>query len=321
MAVRNPDFAFSAFAPATVANVVCGFDVFGLAANEPGDTVSVRWSEEKEGALVRVVSIEGDNGNLPTDPERNTAGVAILYLMRHYGLSRRVDLSLNKGLPLGSGLGSSAASAVAALVAFDALAGLGLSRLQLLPFAMEAERLACGSAHADNVAPCLLGGFVLVRSYDPLDVVSIPFASSLYVALVHPDIELKTRDARSLLRQTVALRDAVSQWGNTAGMVAGLMKGDMELVARSMEDRVAEPVRGLLIPGYEQVRQAAHEAGAVGCGISGSGPTMFALCDVRPGDDALPIRIGQSMQAAFTRAGLTSTIHVSPLNPEGAKVL
>lgn len=317
----NPDFTVTAFAPATVANVVCGFDVFGLAANEPGDIVSVRWSTEDTGSLVRIVSIEGDNGSLSRDAERNTAGVAILQLMQKHRLDRPVDLALVKGLPLGSGMGSSAASAVAALVAFNELASLGLSRIELLPFAMEAERSACGSAHADNVAPCLMGGFVLVRSYEPLDVVSIPFSASLHVALVHPDIELKTRDARSLLRQSVSLRDAISQWGNTAGMVAGLMKGDMELVSRSMEDRVAEPVRGLLIPGYDLVRQAARTAGAIGCGISGSGPTLFALCNVCQGDEALPLRVGKAMQEAFTRAGLTSSIYVSPLNTRGARLL
>ena len=224
-------------------------------------------------------------------------------------------MELVKGLPLGSGMGSSAASAVAALVAVNELTRCNLSRAELLPFAMESERLACGSAHADNVAPGLYGGFVLVRSYEPLDVVSIPFPGTLNCVLVHPDLELKTRDARKVLRSTLSLKDAVTQWGNTAGMVAGLMKGDLELIGRSMEDKVAEPVRSLLIPGYAQVRQAAKESGAIGCGISGSGPTMFAFCE---GDTN---QVAAAMQQAFSSAGLTSSVFHSRLDPQGASII
>ncbi|MFM8347930.1 MAG: homoserine kinase [Bacteroidota bacterium] len=301
-----------AFAPATVANVVCGFDVFGFAVQEPGDTVSLQWSTSPG---VHITAIHGDGGLLPLEAERNTAGVAIIEFLRQAGIDRGVTMEVTKGLPLGSGMGSSAASSVAALVAINELTGCNLSRAELLPFAMEAERIACGSAHADNAAPGLLGGFVLVRSYEPLDVVSIPFPERLRCVLVHPDLELKTRDARRVLRQTLSLSDATRQWGNTAGLVAGLIKGDLGLVGRSMEDKVAEPVRSLLIPGYAQVRQAALGAGAIGCGISGSGPTMFALCEDHADS------VGEAMVQAFRTVGLSGTVFHSKLNPAGAALI
>jgi len=301
-----------AFAPATVANVVCGFDVFGFAVHKPGDTVTLRWRDEPG---VIITSITGDGGQLPLEAARNTAGAAVISFLEQAGIQRGVEMELAKGLPLGSGMGSSAASAVAALVAVNALSGCNLSRAELLPIAMESERLACGSAHADNAAPGLYGGFVLVRSYDPLDVVSIPFPDTLRCVLVHPDLELKTRDARRVLRGTLSLKDAVTQWGNTAGMVAGLMKGDLELIGRSMEDKVAEPVRSLLIPGYDQVRQAARAAGAIGCGISGSGPTMFAFCQGNT------MHVADAMQRAFLAAGLSSSSYHSRVDQQGAIIL
>lgn len=310
----------SAAAPATVANVVCGFDVFGFAVHQPSDRVRVRWLSAGPGPQVSIGRITGDDGRLPIGSDRNTAGVAILRLMHHLGLSGSVEMELHKGLPLGSGLGSSAASSVAALVAFDALAGLGLSRRELLPFAIDAERMACGAAHADNVAPGLLGGFVLIRGYEPLDVVSIPYPETLHAVLVHPAIELETRDSRQVLKGVVPLKDAVAQWGNTAGLVAGLMMGDLRLIARSMTDHVVEPTRGLLIPGYTRVKDAALDAGALGAGISGSGPTLFALCDVTA-DERLPSRIGSAMQEAFSQVGLQSTVFHSPLSAEGARLI
>jgi homoserine kinase len=304
----------SAFAPATVANVVCGFDVFGFAVDQPGDVVKVQWRSEPG---VIITSVVGDDGRLPLEPEKNTAGVAVIQFLEKAGITKGIEIALHKNLPLGSGMGSSAASAVAALVAVNQLAGTPYSKKELLPFAMEAERVACGSAHADNIAPSLLGGFVLIRSYHPLDIISIPFPEYLCCVLVHPNIELKTKDARQLLKPTLLLRDAVQQWGNTAGLVAGLMKSDDELIARSMTDLVAEPARSLLIPGYDAVKVAAKEMGAIGCGISGSGPTMFALCNKK----AIAEDCGKSMIEAFKKAGLSSEMYVCKLNNEGAKVL
>ncbi len=304
----------SAFAPATVANVVCGFDVFGFAVENPGDVVHARWSD-KPG--VTITNIEKDGGLLPRDSEKNTAGVAAIQLLKAAGIQQGVEIELVKNLPLGSGMGSSASSAVASVVAVNQLAGNPFQKKELLPFVMEAERIACGSAHADNVAPSLLGGFILVRSYHPLDIVTIPFPEYLICVLVHPHIELKTKDARQLLKPTLLLRDAVQQWGNTAGMVAGLMKQDDELIARSMVDLVAEPARSMLIPGYDEVKRAAKEAGSLGCGISGSGPTMFALCTKASVSD----HVGKAMMQVFEKAGLNSEMYISKLNHEGARVI
>lgn len=304
----------TAFAPATVANVVCGFDVFGFAVNKPGDVVTMRWSESPG---VTITRITGDGAKLPLQAEKNTAGVAVIQYLNFVGITRGVQLELTKNLPLGSGMGSSASSAVASLMAINDLAGGLLQKHALLPFAMEAERVACGSAHADNIAPALLGGFVLIRSYNPLDVINIPYPTQLHCALVHPHIELKTKDARQLLRQSVPLVNAIAQWGNTAGLVAGLMQADFDLIGRAMVDMVAEPARSLLIPGYQNVKDAAKRAGAIGCGISGSGPTMFSLCE----GEGVANSVGAAMSAAFNSIGLSSDIFISSLNNEGATIL
>src|SRR5690606_22467635 len=263
-----------AFAPATVANVSCGFDVFGFAVESPGDEVTLTLSD-KPG--VRILRIEGDGGRLPLAPDKNTAGVAVLEFLKSINSDQGVDIVLRKNLPLGSGMGSSAASSVAALVGINQLMGDPFEKKDLLPFAMEAERIACGSAHADNVAPALLGGFVLIRGYDPLDVVNIPTPEELYCTLIHPHLELNTQDSRQVLRMNISLKDAVTQWGNIAGLVAGLMKPDYGLISRSLKDVIAEPIRSLLIPGFDRIKEKVRETGALGSGISGSGPTIFAL--------------------------------------------
>ena len=263
-----------------------------------------------------ISKIDGDGGQLPRESERNTASVAAGQLLSSLKLDQGVEIELQKNLPLGSGMGSSAASAVAALMAVNELAGNPYSKKDLVVFALESERVACGSAHADNIAPSLLGGFVLIRSYNPLDIISIPYPENLCCVLVHPDMELKTKDARQLLKSSVPLQDAVQQWGNTAGLVAGLMRNDEELIGRAMHDLVAEPSRALLIPGYDSVKVEAKSAGAIGAGISGSGPTMFALCS------SLKIaeQSGVAMTDAFKKAGLTSQQYISKLNREGAQV-
>jgi homoserine kinase len=302
-----------AIAPATVANVSCGFDVFGFAVDTPADEVELTLTGD---SAVVISKIEGDCGNLPLETEKNTAGVAILEFLKAIESKAGIDLVLRKNLPLGSGMGSSAASSVAALVAVNALFGEPFQKKELLPFAMEAERVACGSAHADNVAPSLLGGFVLIRGYSPLDVVTIPTPENLFVTLVHPRIELKTEHARKIMRSNIPMRDAITQWGNVAGLVTGLMKPDFGLIARSLQDVVAEPVRSMLIPGFDSVRSAALEAGALGCGISGSGPTLFALST----EKELALRVGKKMKDAFTLVKLDSDVFVSRINPVGARV-
>jgi homoserine kinase len=303
-----------AFAPATVANVSCGFDVFGFAVEQPGDEVTLTLTKNP-GVVIK--KIHGDGGRLPLEAEKNTAGVAVLSFLKSIGSNAGVEIELTKNLPLGSGMGSSAASAAAALAGINYLLGEPLSRRELLPFAMESERIACGSAHADNVAPSLLGGFVLIRGYEPLDVVSIPTPENLFCTLVHPHLELKTQDSRQVLRSTISLKDAITQWGNIAGLVAGLMKPDFGLIGRSLKDVVAEPVRALLIPGFDIIKEKAVEAGALGCGISGSGPTIFALSTEKD----IALRTGKVIQQEFKKLKLESEVYISRINATGAKVV
>lgn len=298
------------FAPATVANVASGFDVLGFALDSPGDAATVIRSAEKG---VRVTSISGDDGRLPRDPNKNTAAVAVTAFLERMGNPFGVDIELEKRMPLSSGLGSSAASAVAAVTAANLLAGGPFAARELLPFTIEAERVACGSAHADNVAPSLLGGFVLIRSYEPLDVVQLPVPAGLACAVVHPHAELRTEDARRVLKKEIRLSDATRQWGNLAALVAALFNGDLKLLGRSLQDVVAEPARSLLIPGFAEVKAAALAAGALGCSISGSGPSVFALCANR--EDCG--RAGRAMTAAFKAAGLDSDLYLSAVNPRG----
>jgi homoserine kinase len=303
-----------AFAPATVANVACGFDVLGFAVEQPGDEVMVACNDRN---IVEVLSITGDDGKLPLLAEKNTAAVAVIALLKHLGRNDGFSVRIKKMMPLGSGLGSSAASAAAALVAANELLGNLLTREELVPFAMEAERIACGAAHADNVAPALLGGFVLVRSYEPLDVIKIEAPHGLYCAIVHPQIELRTEDARKVLKQEITLKDAIRQWGNLGGLIAGLMRSDYGLIGRSLQDVVAEPIRGLLIPGFDEVKQAALQSGVLGCSISGSGPSVFSL------STSLQIaeKAGLAMQQALQHIGLGSEVYVSKVNSRGAYII
>jgi homoserine kinase len=308
------------FAPATVANVGSAFDVLGFAVAAPGDTVTVTRSE-KPG--VTITEISGDHGILSKETSENTAGVSVVQLIKHLESRDRValgevgvEISLTKGLPIGSGLGSSSASTVAAVVAANELLGSPLSREELLPFAMEGERIACGAAHADNVAPALLGGFVLIRSYDPLDVVHLPTPSNVWVTVLSPNLELKTQDARKVLKRSVALESAISQWGNVAALVAGIYKNDVALMGRALEDRIVEPERAQLIPGYAAAKRAALEAGAAGCSISGSGPSVFALSE----SEETAHRIGAAMKEAFATLDIASIPYVSQINSSGAVV-
>jgi homoserine kinase len=280
-----------AFAPATVANVCCGFDILGFSVDSPGDEVIL--TERNEPGVV-VKRIVGDGGRLPLEANLNTASVAVQSFLNAIGSNKGIEIELFKNLPLGSGMGSSAASAVAALVGVNHLFGNPLTREELIPHAMEAERIACGSAHADNVGPSLLGGFVLVRDYHPLDVVKIPVKANLYCTLAHPQIELKTEDARRVLKSSVD-----------------------SLISRSLKDVIAEPVRSVFIPGFDVVRSEAVKAGALGCGISGSGPTMFALS----ASHEIALKVGETMQRQFLKYHLKSEVYVSKINLEGAKIV
>lgn len=308
---ENPDW-IRAFAPATVANVACGFDVFGFALERPGDVVAAR---RRDAAGVEIVEVSGDGGSLPRDAGRNTAGVAAQYLLAEAGADAGIELRLVKGLPLKSGLGSSAASAVAAAVAVDALLGLDAPRERLLAAAMEGERVAVGSAHADNAAAALYGGFVLVR-HGPR-VTELPVPQGLSCALVRPHVEIDTGAARALLGKHVELGAAVAQWGNTAALVAGLFRGDLELVASALHDAVAEPVRAPWVPAFADVQAAARVAGALGCSLSGSGPSIFALCESL----AVAQDCAAEMADALVAAGVEHDVVVSALGVSGARVL
>jgi len=303
-----------AFAPATVANVACGFDIFGFALDEPGDIVELRKRDEP-GVVIK--AILGDEGRLPREPERNAVTVVMLKFLEHIGSNQGVEVVLHKNMPLGSGMGSSSASSVVGVFAINELLGRPLQRQQLLPFAMEGERIACGAAHADNVGPALLGGFVVIRSYSPLDVFKIKVPDELYCTLVHPDIEVNTKDARYILRNEVSLKNTIAQMGNVAGLIAGLMQQDYDLVSRSMVDVIIEPVRSILIPEFDQVKQAALDNGAMGCSISGAGPSMFALSRGRQTAE----RVAVAMSGAFGGVGITTKSYVSQINQEGPKVL
>ena len=303
-----------AFAPATVANVSCGFDILGFAIDAMGDVVEVR--EKKEPGL-QVVSITGDGGRLPFEAEKNTCAVAIQAMLDELGHQVGMEIYLEKGLPLGSGMGSSAASAVAALVAANRLLGEPFEKKQLLPFAMVAEKVACGAGHADNVAPSLLGGFVLIRDYHPLDVIKLHVPDGLHCTLLHPHFELKTSDSRSVLRDSVSLKHSTIQSGNVAGLIAGLFQEDFELIGRSLRDVIAEPYRATLIPGFYEVKEAVKAAGALGMGISGSGPTLFSLSK---GEKTVQSIIDAAQQV-YDSIGLGVDAYHSAINTKGAFVL
>lgn len=301
----------TAFAPATVANLGPGFDILGLALAAPGDTVTAR---RVGGGGVRIASIEGDGGRLSREPGSNTAAVAAAATLRRAGLEMGVELTVRKGLPIGSGLGSSAASAAAAAFAVNLLAGAPLRKADLVGPCVEAEEAVSGR-HADNVVPALLGGLLLVRSLDPLDLVRLPVPPELRVVVVTPQYEVATRDARAALPTQVPLGDAVRTSANLAALVSACHSGDLALLGRCLVDLVATPARLPLIPGARDVLAAALDAGALGSGISGSGPSLFALCR----SERSALEAAAAMRAAFARAGLESSSVTSPADCPGAR--
>jgi len=303
------------FAPATVANVVCGFDVLGFAVNEPGDEVIMRLTG-KPGIVIS--KITGDNGRLPLDPKKNTVSVSVEHYLKSIDRTDiGLDIELHKKMPIGSGLGSSSASTVAGLFAAKILLGDDIDVVKLLPFARKGEEMACGHGHADNVAPALLGGFVLIRSYEPLDVVKLPHPKDLYCAIVFPDVDVPTREARQIIRNKIQMKDAVTQWGNIAGLVSGLFMNDIDLIGRSMQDVLVEPVRSMLIPDFYKMREMAMEIGAVSFGISGSGPSVFAFTR----DEQTAMQITQKLKQHLAKLNIDSNTYVSSINDEGPKVI
>jgi len=305
----------AAFAPATVANVGCGYDVLGFAIHGLGDVVTVSFSE-KPGVTIK--SITGDDGRLPLDAEKNTAGLAaIAFLKKADKTEIGIELEIEKKMPLGSGLGSSAASSVASVVALNELLGNPFKKNELLPLSVEGELAASGSPHADNAAAALFGGFILVKNHQPPDVISLHTPEKLHCTIIHPNIEIQTKNSRLILKKQVPLEKAVKQWGNVGSLIVGLYTDDYDLIGRSLHDEIIEPVRSLLIPGFKQMKAAALEAGALGCSISGSGPSLFALST----SENRARKIGKEMGRVLEEIDLKYTVHVSKINTEGAAVV
>ena len=302
------------FAPASVANLAVGYDTLGLCLEGPGDEVVADW---RDGPGVVISEITGAKGKLPLEVQRNTAGRAALAVYEAHGdRSRGVRLQVRKKMPFGSGLGSSSASAVAGAMAANELLRRPFSKRELLRFAAIGEQVADDAWHLDNVAPSLLGGICLVRDAETCDVQRLIMPNGLRVVVAHPQVEILTKDARAVLSPTVPLGDMVRQQANLGGLIIGLYRNDLQLVQRSLRDIVIEPQRARLIPGFAQVQSGALEAGALGCSISGAGPSVFALCQ----NLTIAKAAGHAMKTAFSQAGLKSTVYDSAIHPEGAYV-
>jgi homoserine kinase len=300
------------FCPATIANISCGFDVLGVALDSVGDEMLVRKVAEKG---IRITKLTGQD--LPTETHLNVAGVAGLSLLAECDYEGGFEIDIHKKIKAGSGIGSSAASSTGAVWAMNELLGRPFPKLELVKFAMEGERLASGVAHADNVAPALFGGFSLVRSYDPLDIVPIPSPPQLWATVIHPQIEVRTSDSRKILKTNITLADGIKQWGNVGGLVAGLLTEDYYLIGRSLVDHIVEPIRSILIPGFDKVKLCAMQAGALGCGISGSGPSIFAFSE----GEKVAKNVAGAMKEVYQKIGIDYDVHVSKINVEGVRLL
>jgi homoserine kinase len=300
------------FCPATIANLSCGFDVLGLCLESIGDEMIVRKVSEKG---IRITKITG--ANLPLETHKNVAGVAAEALLNAADTEFGFEIEIHKKIKAGSGIGSSSASAAGAVFGINELLGRPFTKHQLVDFAMKGEVIASGSEHADNVAPCLLGGFTLVRGYHPLDVIRIDSPEEIFAVALHPHIEVKTSDARAVLTPTVSLKDAITQWGNVGGLIAGLYTKDYDLIGRSLHDSIVEPLRRRLIPGFDATKFAAIQAGALGAGISGAGPSIFALCK----GEAKAEKVAFAMSESYLNTGIAFDIHLSKINPDGVRII
>ena len=300
------------FSPATVANVACGFDVLGLCLDTIGDEMVVRKVDEKG---VRITKIEGFK--LPFETELNVAGVSALAMYQELQPDCGFEIEIKKNIKPGSGIGSSAASAVGSVYGINALLGSPLNKTQLTQFAIKGEALASGSEHADNIAPALFGGFTLVKSVNPLEILQIPSPDNLYVTIIHPQIEIKTAISRAILPKNVPLEDAINQWANVGSFIHSLHTSDYPLMQRSLHDVIIEPHRSKLIPHYNEVKQQTLNAGALGTNISGSGPSIFSLC--KGIENANKVR--DVMRNIYSNTGIEFDVHVSKINTQGVKIL
>ncbi len=300
------------FAPASIANISCGFDVLGLCLENIGDYMEIRRSEK---AGIHITSIKGQD--LPLEAKKNVAGVAGLALLEAHNPQLGFEISIEKNIKPGSGIGSSAASAAGTVAGINYLLGSPYTQEQLIPFAMEGERLACGSAHADNVAPALMGGFTLVRDTNQLDVCALPTPLELTATVIHPKIEVKTADARAVLKKRVTLQTAIQQWANVGALVSSLYEEDYELLSRSLVDEIVEPIRSILIPHFSKLKKACSDAGALGSGISGSGPSVFALSKGMTTAN----KVANAMHEVYAKTDIPYDIYVSPVKSTGVSFL
>jgi homoserine kinase len=300
------------FAPATVANVSCGFDSLGFAVDAVGDDMTFTKTAKKG---VYITSITG--AELSYNVDKNAASAVVKKMLHTANANFGIELTIHKGFSPGSGLGSSAASAAGAAFGANQLLGNIYSTLELTKFAMFGEEVACGTQIADNVAAAIYGGFVLVRSYEPLEIIKLPVPSELRVVAIHPQIAIKTKDARAVLPTKITLKDAVTQWANVGGLISGLYTDNYKLISNSLVDVVAEPARKTLIPFFDEVKNSALKAGALGAGISGSGPTIFALCK----GDKIAKKVYQSIQENYKNTGIDFEMFISKVNPEGIKII
>ncbi|WP_185856254.1 homoserine kinase [Blattabacterium cuenoti] len=307
------------FSPATVANLACGFDVIGLALEIPGDEIFLYKSNNPGIRINRI--IYGDSFSLPNDPKKNVVFVALQSLLKKYQQKKfdtkkvGFEIELIKNIHPGSGIGSSAASAAGVVFGANILLGKPFSTMQLIRFAMEGERLASGTAHADNVAPAIMGGVTLVRSYNPLDIIRLHTPNELWVSIIHPQIEIKTSDAREILKQKILMTDAIRQWGNIGALVSGLYKEDYELISRSLEDVIVEPIRAMLIPAFYELKIRCKEIGALGGGISGSGPSVFMLSK----GNHIAKKVTKMMNCVYSPLKVDYKTYTSPINKQGVK--
>ena len=303
------------FAPATISNVGCGFDTIGFALNEPGDIISLKLRND---GIVRITKITGDSGVLPKEISKNTTSFAILEFLKKYkDKTIGVDIEIRKKMPIGSGLGSSAASAVAGVYGLNILLGNPFDEKDILDFAIKGESIASGAIHADNVAPALLGGFILIRDYNPLEIIKIPTPKNLYCAVVYPHIVIETKAARKLIKKQIPLTLARKHFGNIGALVSSLYANNFDLLGRTIHDEISEPARSTLIPGYDDIKAAALKSGAYGCSLSGSGPSIFAFAKSKSSAE----RIGKAMQNEVKKNGIKVSLYVSKINNVGPKVI
>src|SRR5690348_572149 len=288
-------------APATIANLVCGFDILGMALKEPYDEITLAFKDEPGITIVHT-----DEFELPEEPEQNVSGVALQSLMEEYNKPVGFNLTIHKNIKPGSGLGSSAASSAGAVVAANHLLGNIFSKVDLVRFAMNGEKIAGGVKHADNVSPCIYGGVTLIRSIFPLDIIPLN-VPPLFITIVHPQIEVRTSDSRQILRKTVQLKDAIKQWGNIGGLVMGFMNSDSELIGRSLEDVIIEPIRSILIPGFDEIKESCKEAGSLGGGISGSGPSIFMVNKT----EETALKVEKIMSGIYEKIGVDFKTYVT----------